>query len=69
MEIEISSEIKNFDQDYKFRARSIFFDRWALWVGELSIGCTVRINTFISATDPPLFLGVDACQDPGEGQF
>ena len=27
------------------------------------------INTFISATDPPLFLGVDACRDPGEGQF
>ena len=24
---------------------------------------------FISATDPPLFLGVDACRDPGEGQF
>ena len=24
---------------------------------------------FISATDPPLFLGVDACRDPGEGRF
>ena len=24
---------------------------------------------FISATDAPLFLGVDACWDPGEGQF
>ena len=28
-----------------------------------------KLNTFISATDPPLFLGVDACRDPGEGQF
>ena len=27
------------------------------------------VNTFISATDPPLFLGVDACRDPGEDQF
>ena len=27
------------------------------------------VNTFTSATDAPLFLGVDACQDPGEGQF
>ena len=26
-------------------------------------------NTFISATDPPLFLGVDTCRDPGEGQL
>ena len=28
-----------------------------------------RVNTFSSATDPPLFLGVDTCRDPGEGQF
>ena len=28
-----------------------------------------NLNNFISATDPPLFLGVDACRDPGEGQF
>ena len=27
------------------------------------------VNTFISATDPPLFLGVDTCRAPGEGQF
>ena len=29
----------------------------------------LSFNTSISATDPPLFLGVDACRDPGEGQF
>ena len=29
----------------------------------------MRINTFISATNPPLFLGVDACRDLGEGQL
>ena len=29
----------------------------------------LSVNTFISATDPPLFLGVDTCRDPGEGQF
>ena len=34
-----------------------------------AIGKTTILNTFISATDPPLFLGVDACRDPGEGQF
>ena len=28
--MNISSEIKNFDRDFKFRARSIVFDRWAL---------------------------------------
>ena len=27
------------------------------------------LDTLISATDPPLFLGVDTCRDPGEGQF
>ena len=28
-----------------------------------------NFNTFISATDPSFFLGVDACRVPGEGQF
>ena len=28
-----------------------------------------KVNAFISATDPPLFLGAYACRDPGEGQF
>ena len=31
--------------------------------------CTFGVNAFISATGPPLFLGVDACRDAGEGQF
>ena len=30
--LKFSSEIKNFDRDQKFRSRSNFFDRWALWV-------------------------------------
>ena len=30
---------------------------------------TTKVNTFISATDPPLFSGVDACWDPGERRF
>ena len=29
--LKISSEIKHFDRDQKFRSRSNFFDRWALW--------------------------------------
>ena len=29
--LKFSSEIKNFDRDWKFRSRSNFFDRWALW--------------------------------------
>ena len=29
--LKFLSEIKNFDRDWKFRARSNFFDRWALW--------------------------------------
>ena len=29
--LKFSSAIKNFDRDRKFRSRSIFFDRWALW--------------------------------------
>ena len=28
---KFSSEINNFDRDRKFRSRSNFFDRWALW--------------------------------------
>ena len=30
---------------------------------------TPQVNTFISATGPPLFLGVDACRDRGEVSF
>ena len=30
--LKFSSEIKNFDRDWKFQARLNFFDRWALWV-------------------------------------
>ena len=30
---------------------------------------TLWFNTFISATDPPLFLGADTCRDPGEVSF
>ena len=37
---------------------------WGLGFAEL-----ISVNTFISATDPPLFLGVDTCRDPGEGRF
>ena len=32
--LKFSSEIKNFDRDWKFRSRSNVFDRWALWVQE-----------------------------------
>ena len=30
--LKFSSEIKNFDRDWKFRSRSNIFDRWALWL-------------------------------------
>ena len=33
LRLKISSEIKIFDRDRKFRARLKFFDRWALWGG------------------------------------
>ena len=32
--LKFSSGIKNIDRDWKFRSRSNFFDRWALWGSE-----------------------------------
>ena len=31
LRLKFSSEIENFERDWKFRARLNFFDRWALW--------------------------------------
>ena len=31
--------------------------------------CDLKSTLFISATDPPLFLGLDTCRDPGEVGF
>ena len=39
---KFSSEIKNFDRDQKFRSRSNFFDRWALWSRAAKRGCFKR---------------------------
>ena len=39
--LTFSSEIKNFDRDWKFRSRSNFFYRWALWV--LNKECSAQI--------------------------